>query len=170
LGSQQPKFYGGFLNTISYKGLSLDVFFQYDYGRRSPNSQTSFLSELAGRDFNALRSVYDQRWQKPGDITEVPRTINGNAETRGVSSLGGSRTLEDASYLRLKQLRLNYSVPVSIGKKIGASTASIYVQAQNLLTWTNWTSYDPEFLDFGAGSSGIIPNSKSYTAGINLTF
>ncbi len=170
LGSQQPKFFGGFLNTITYRGLSLDVFFQYDYGRRSPNSQTAFLSELAGREFNALRSVYDRRWQKPGDITEVPRTINGNVETRGVSGLGGSRTLEDASYLRLKQLRLNYSVPVSIGKKIGASTASVYVQAQNLLTWTNWTSYDPEFLDFGAGSSGIIPNSKSYTAGINLTF
>ncbi|HLK97068.1 MAG TPA: SusC/RagA family TonB-linked outer membrane protein, partial [Hymenobacter sp.] len=111
LGSQQPKFYGGFLNTITYAGLSLDVFFQYDYGRRSFNSQTSFLSELAGREFNALRSVYERRWQKPGDITDVPRPINGNTETRGISSLSGSRTLEDASYLRLKQLRLNYSIP-----------------------------------------------------------
>ena len=170
LGSQQPKFFGGFLNTVTYKGLSLDVFFQYDYGRRSFNSQTSFLSELAGREFNALRSVYERRWQKPGDITDVPRTINGNTETRGVSSLSGSRTLEDASYLRLKQLRLNYSVPLALGKKIGASKASVYVQAQNLLTFTNWTSYDPEFLDLGSGSSGVIPNSKSYTAGINLTF
>ncbi len=170
LGTQLPKFYGGFLNTITYKGVSLDVFFQYDYGRRSLNSQTSFLAELAGRDFNALRSVYDARWQKPGDITDVPRTINGNAETRGVSSLNGSRTLEDASYLRLKQLRLNYSIPALIGKKIGASKANIYVQAQNLITWTNWTSYDPEFIDLGAGSSGVVPNSRSYTAGINLTF
>lgn len=170
LGSEQPKFYGGFQNSISYKGLSLEVFFQYDYGRRSFNSQTSFLAELAGRDFNALRSVYEQRWQKPGDITEVPRTINGNAETRGISSLSGSRTLEDASYLRLKQLRLNYVIPGLVGKKIGASNANVYIQAQNLLTWTNWTSYDPEFLNFGSGSSGVIPNSRSYTAGINLTF
>ena len=170
LGTQLPKFYGGFSNSFSYKGLTLDIFFQYDYGRRSFNSQTSFLSELAGRDFNALRSVYDRRWQKPGDITDVPRTINGNAETRGVSSLNGSRTLEDASYLRLKQLRLNYSLPALIGKKIGATKVNLYVQAQNLVTWTNWTSYDPEFIDLGAGSSGVVPNSKSYTAGINLTF
>ncbi len=170
LGTQQPKFYGGFINTLSYGNLTLDVFFQYDYGRRSLNSQTSFLSELAGRDFNALRSVYERRWQNPGDITEVPRTINGNAETRGVSSLGGSRTLEDASYLRLKQLRLNYEIPASVTKRIRASNASLYVQAQNMLTWTNWTSYDPEFIDLGAGSSGVIPNSRSYTAGIKLTF
>jgi len=128
------------------------------------------LSELAGREFNTLRSVYDRRWQKPGDITDVPRTINGNVETRGTGSTTGSRTLEDASYLRLKQLRLNYTVPLAVGKKIGASAASIYIQAQNLLTYTRWTSYDPEFLDFGAGSSGIVPNSKSHTAGINLTF
>jgi TonB-linked SusC/RagA family outer membrane protein len=170
LGTQLPKFYGGFLNSFSYGGLSLDVFFQYDYGRRSLNSQTSFLSELAGRDFNALRSVYERRWQNPGDITDVPRPINGNAETRGISSLSGSRTLEDASYLRLKQLRINYAIPGAIGKKIGATKVNVYLQAQNLVTWTNWTSYDPEFIDLGAGSSGVIPNSRSYTAGINLTF
>ncbi|WP_185155481.1 SusC/RagA family TonB-linked outer membrane protein [Rudanella paleaurantiibacter] len=170
LGSEQPLFYGGFQNSISYKGLTLDALFQYDYGRRSFNNQTSFLAELAGRDFNAIRSVYDRRWQQPGDITDVPRPINGNAETRGISSLGGSRTLEDASYLRLKQITLSYDVPGTIGRKIAASKARVYVQAQNLLTWTNWTSYDPEFLNFGSGNSGVVPNSRSITAGINLTF
>ncbi len=170
LGTELPMFYGGLINTITYKGLSLDVLFQYDYGRRSFNGQTSFLSELAGRDFNALRSVYDRRWQKEGDITDVPRTINGNIETRGVSGLGGSRTLEDASYVRLKQLRLGYDIPALMSKKIGASSTRVYVQAQNLITWTNWSSYDPEFLNFGSGNSGVIPNSRSFTAGINLTF
>ncbi|MCK8492964.1 TonB-dependent receptor [Spirosoma sp. RP8] len=170
LGTQLPKFYGGFINTFTYKGLSLDVFFQYDYGRRSPNGQTSFLAELAGRDFNALRSVYERRWQKAGDITDVPRPINGNVETRGTNGLSGSRTIEDASYLRLKQLTLSYNIPSVLGKKIGTSNARIYLQAQNLITWTRWTSYDPEFIDLGAGSSGVVPNSRSYTAGINLTF
>ena len=170
LGSELPKFYGGFSNSFSYGGLTLDVFFQYDYGRRSLNSQTSFLSELSGRDFNTLRSVYDRRWQKPGDITDVPRTINGNIETRGISSLSGSRTLEDASYLRLKQVTLGYDVPAAFSSRVRVSKARIYVQAANLLTWTKWTSYDPEFLNLGAGSSGVIPNSKTYTAGVNLTF
>lgn len=169
-GTELPKFYGGFNNTFAYGGLTLDVLFQYDYGRRSFNTQTSFLSELAGRDFNALRSVYDRRWQKAGDITDVPRTINGNIETRGVSGLGGTRTLEDASYLRLKQITLAYDVPVTVSKRIGAAKARVYIQSANLLTFTNWTSYDPEFLNFGAGNAGIVPNSKTYQAGINLTF
>ncbi len=170
LGTEQPKFYGGFNNTINYKGLTLDLLFQYDYGRRSFNSQTSFLAELAGRNFNALRDPYERRWLKAGDITDVPRTINGNVETRGVSSLSGSRTLEDASYLRLKQLTLGYDIPGSLAKRIRASNARVYVQAQNLLTFTNWSSYDPEFLNFGSGNSGLVPNSVTYTAGVNLTF
>ncbi len=169
-GSEQPKFYGGFNNTFTYGGLTLDALFQYDYGRRSFNTQTSFLAELAGRDFNALRSVYERRWQKPGDITDVPRPINGNIETRGVSGLGGTRTLEDASYLRLKQITLAYDVPLSLSKRIGTAKARVYIQGANLITFTNWTSYDPEFLNFGSGSSGIVPNSKTYQAGINLTF
>lgn len=169
-GSEQPKFYGGFNNTFTYGGLTLDALLQYDYGRRSFNSQTSFLSELAGRDFNALRSVYERRWQKAGDITDVPRPINGNAETRGAGSLAGTRTLEDASYLRLKQITLAYDVPLSVSKRIGAAKARVYIQGANLITFTNWTSYDPEFLNFGSGNSGIVPNSKTYQAGINLTF
>ncbi|PRY27756.1 TonB-linked SusC/RagA family outer membrane protein [Spirosoma oryzae] len=170
LGTELPKFYGGFTNNFTYGGLSLDVFFQYDYGRRSFNSQTSFLTELAGRNFNALKDVYDRRWQNPGDITDVPRTINGNAETRGISSLSGSRTLEDASYLRLKQVTLSYDVPAAFSSRVKVSKARVYLQAANLLTWTNWTSYDPEFLNLGSGNSGLVPNSRTYTAGINLTF
>ncbi len=169
-GTELPLFYGGFQNSFTYGGLSLDVFFQYDYGRRSFNSQTSFLSELSFRDFNSLQSVYDRRWKKPGDITDVPRPYNGGTEPRGASPVAGTRTLEDASYLRLKQVTLSYQLPGVLNKKIGVSQARIYAQAANLLTWTNWTSYDPEFLNFGSGNSGVIPNSRSYTAGINLTF
>jgi TonB-linked SusC/RagA family outer membrane protein len=170
LGSELPKFYGGFTNNFSYAGLSLDVFFQYDYGRRSFNGQTSFLTELAGRNFNALKDVYDRRWQNAGDITDVPRTINGNVESRGISSLSGSRTLEDASYLRLKQLTLAYDIPAALSGRAKISKARVYVQAANLITWTNWTSYDPEFLNLGSGNSGLVPNSRVYTAGFNLTF
>ncbi|MEZ0607458.1 SusC/RagA family TonB-linked outer membrane protein [Fibrella sp. WM1] len=169
-GSELPKFYGGFNNTFTYGGLSLDLLFQYDYGRRSFNSQTSFLAENAGRNFNALQSTYDRRWLNPGDITDVPRAFNANAEANSVSNLGGTRTLEDASYLRLKQVTLNYEIPAAISRKIGASKARVYVQGANLVTWTNWTSYDPEFLNFGSGNSGLVPNSKTYQAGINLTF
>ncbi|GAB3561406.1 SusC/RagA family TonB-linked outer membrane protein [Spirosoma luteolum] len=169
-GTELPKFYGGFNNTFVYGGLTLDFLFQFDYGRRSFNSQTSFLIENAGRNFNALQSSFDNRWQKPGDITSVPRAYNANVETNSVSNLGGTRTLEDASYMRLKQITLSYDVPAAISGRIKASKARVYIQAANLLTFTNWSSYDPEFLNFGSGNSGVVPNSKTYQAGINLTF
>jgi TonB-linked SusC/RagA family outer membrane protein len=169
-GTELPKFYGGFNNTFIYGPLSLDFLLQFDYGRRSFNSQTSFLAENAGRNFNALQSTYDRRWMKPGDITDVPRAYNANAETNSVSNLGGTRTLEDASYLRLKQITLNYDVPAAISNRIKASKARIYIQAANLITVTKWTSYDPEFLNFGSGNSGLVPNSKTFQAGVNVTF
>ena len=169
-GTELPKFYGGFNNTFIYGGLSLDFLFQFDYGRRSFNSQTSFLAENAGRSFNALQETYDRRWQKAGDITDVPRAYNANVEPNSVSNLGGTRTLEDASYLRLKQVTLSYDIPAIYASKIKASKARIYVQGANLITYTNWTSYDPEFLNFGSGNSGLVPNSKTYQAGINITF
>ncbi|MBO0929513.1 SusC/RagA family TonB-linked outer membrane protein [Fibrella aquatilis] len=169
-GTELPKFYGGFNNTFIYGGLSLDFLFQFDYGRRSFNSQTSFLAENAGRNFNALQETFDRRWQKPGDITDVPRAYNANVEPQSVSNMGGTRTLEDASYLRLKQVTLSYDVPAVFVSKIKASKARIYVQGANLITYTNWTSYDPEFLNFGSGNSGLVPNSKTYQAGINITF
>ena len=169
-GTELPKFYGGFNNTIIYGALSLDFLFQFDYGRRSFNSQTSFLIENAGRNFNALQETYDRRWQKAGDITDVPRAYNANAEVNSVSNLGGTRTLEDASYMRLKQITFSYDVPAVFSQKIRASKARIYVQGSNILTFTNWTSYDPEFLNFGSGNSGTVPNSKTYQAGINITF
>ncbi len=169
-GTELPKFYGGFNNTFIYGGLSLDFLFQFDYGRRSFNSQTSFLAENAGRNFNALQETFDRRWQKPGDITDVPRAYNANAEPNSIGNLGGTRTLEDASYLRLKQVTLAYDVPAVFARKIKASKARLYVQGANLVTLTNWTSYDPEFLNFGNGNSGLVPNSKTYQAGINITF
>ncbi len=170
-GTELPKFYGGFSNTFIYGGLSLDFLLQFDYGRRSFNSQTSFLVENAGRNFNALQDTYDRRWQKPGDITDVPRAYNANAEIQSVSNVGGTRTLEDASYLRLKQVTLSYDIPAAFANRIKASKARIYIQGANLITVTKWTSYDPEFLNFGGnGNLGTVPNSKTYQAGINLTF
>ncbi len=168
LGTEQPSFFGGFTNTFSYKGISLDVFFQYEYGRRSFNGQTAFLSELGGRNFNTLTDVYNRRWVRPGDITDVPRPINGNAELRGASSFAGSRTLEDASYLRLKQITLSYDLPSSLLQRIKLRQVRVYGQALNMLTWTRWTGYDPEWLNFGSGNSGLIPNAKTFTFGVNI--
>ncbi len=172
IGTSISTLYGGFTNTFSYKGIELSAFFQYDIGRQAINNQGSFLSENGGRLFNSLQDVYDRRWLKPGDITDVPRPFNGNAETRASSHLSGTRMLEDASYLRLKSASISYALP----RKLLASTkifeeVRFYAQGFNLLTWTKWTGYDPEWISLGGnGNNGIVPQSKSYTFGVQVKF
>ncbi len=171
LGSSLSTLYGGLTNEFKIGPVDITAFLQYDIGRQVINNQGSFLSENAGRLFNTLQSVYDRRWQKPGDITDVPRPFNGNAEVRGASQTSGSRFLEDASYLRLKTITVAYSLP----KKLLQATklfeqVSLYAQGFNLLTWTKWTGYDPEFVGLGAGNNGIVPQSKSFSFGAKVVF
>ncbi len=172
VGSSISTLFGGFTNSFSYNGIELSAFFQYDIGRLAINNQGAFLVENGGRLFNSLQSVYDRRWQKQGDITDVPRPFNGNAEVRSSGQTAGTRALEDASYLRLKTLSVSYSLP----RKMLASTklfeeVRVYAQGFNLLTWTKWTGYDPEFVSLNnVGNNGIVPQSQSYTFGVQVKF
>lgn len=169
-GSNQSKFYGGWTNNVSYKGFELDVLVQYDYGRREFNNQNAFLSEAGGRAFNVLQDVYDRRWQKPGDITDVPRPYNGNTELNGSGNFTGTRMLQDASYIRLKQVTLTYNLPSAWAKAIKMQNLKVYAQGFNLLTLTNWEGYDAEFINLGSGNNGVIPLSRNYIGGVQFTF
>ncbi len=171
IGSSLSTLYGGFTNSFNFRGLELSAFFQYDIGRLAINNQGAFLSENGGRLFNSLQSVYDQRWQKPGDLTEVPRPINGNAETRASSNFTGTRALEDASYLRLKTVSVSYAIPTKILARTKVlNEVRFYAQGFNLWTMTNWTGYDPEWINLGSGNNGVVPQSKSYTFGVQVKF
>ncbi|TAH22453.1 MAG: TonB-dependent receptor [Cytophagales bacterium] len=170
LGSSFATRFGGLTNTFAYKGLELLIFFQAEYGRKVANGQSSFLSENGGRLFNTLQEVYDRRWTTAGQLTDVPRPINGNAEVRGNGATGGSRFFEDASYIRLKQLSLSYNLPNKLISRAKLASVRVYAQATNLLTFTKWSGYDPEFLDTGAGNNGVVPQSRTYNFGINIGF
>jgi TonB-dependent starch-binding outer membrane protein SusC len=170
LGAGLATRYGGVTNDFTYKGLTLSVFFQYEFGRKAFNGQNSFLTENGGRLFNILTDVYERRWTTPGQLTDVPRPINGNAEVRGASALAGSRTLEDASYIRLKTVTLSYNLPTSLVNRAKLSRVRVYAQGLNLITWTKWTGYDPEFVNLGSGNNGVIPLSRNYTFGIDIGF
>ena len=171
VGTSLSTLYGGITNVFNFKGIELSAFFQYDIGRQAINNQGSFLSETGGRTFNTLKDVYDRRWQKPGDITDVPRPFNGNAELRASSHLSGTRMLEDASYIRLKTLSVSYALPrnILLRTKI-LEEVRFYAQGFNLWTSTKWTGYDPEWINLGSGNSGIVPQSKSYTFGVQVKF
>ncbi len=153
---------GGFGTSLSWKGLTLSAQFAWVADRWMFNNDRFF------EESNGLYSVYNQsrrllydRWKKPGDVTDIPRY--------GVTPQMDSRFLEDASFLRLKNLMLGYSLPSNVLKKSKFFTAArVYIQAQNLFTFTAFTGIDPE------SSSNVYkaqyPMSRQYSVGIDLTF
>ncbi|WDF69397.1 TonB-dependent receptor [Sphingobacterium oryzagri] len=181
-GNSMSDSYGGFTNTLNYKGIELSAFFQYDLGRLLYNSQNTFWYRNGATSRNTLADIYERRWQEPGDITSVPRPIDTGAELGGMASgySSSTRFLEDASYIRLKNISIGYSLPAALVSKIGARQLRVYAQGVNLITWTKWTGYDPEFSSTGTNAElgttvqgstqGMIPPLKSYTFGVQIGF
>ncbi|MBR5860805.1 MAG: TonB-dependent receptor [Bacteroidaceae bacterium] len=153
---------GGFGTTMSYKGVTFTANFSWVSDRWMFNNDRFF------EESNGLYSAYNQskrmlynRWKNPGDIADIPRY--------GVTPQMDSRFLEDASFLRLKNVMLSYDIPSSILKQSRCiSRARVYLQAQNLLTWTKFSGLDPE------STSNVYkaqyPASRQFTCGIDITF
>ncbi|MFN3316621.1 MAG: hypothetical protein ACK40K_07400 [Raineya sp.] len=167
VGDGFAEWYGGFTNTFSYKGFELSAFFQYEFGKDGINSLGSFFSENGGRPFNSDLRLFEDRWQVPGQMTYVPRPYNGHTEPGGASQVGGSRTVGDASYIRLKQLTLAYTFQPNALERIKLSNVRVYAQAINLLTFTKWQGLDPEFV---GRNNNIVPQSRQYTIGLQFGF
>ena len=152
---------GGFGTALSWKGLSLSAQFSW-VGDRWMLNNDRYFDESNGRfmTYNQSRRLLD-RWKQPGDITDIPR--------HGEYTEFDSRLLEDASFLRLKNLMLSYSLPKSVLKKTGFIRGlRVYAQGQNLLTFTNFSGLDPE------GTTNLYaaqyPMSRQYTFGLDLMF
>jgi TonB-dependent starch-binding outer membrane protein SusC len=171
IGNPNPKWIGGITNDFSYKGIDLSVTFQGVYGNDVYNGAGKYMS--ANGDFYDNQTL-DQlkRWQKKGDITNVPqaRYVGGNGTAES------SRYLEDASYTRLKTITLGYNLPKSITDKLKLSKLRVYATANNLLTFTKYTGWDPEvntdYLDGIAAGNDFYaaPQPKTITVGLNLGF
>src|SRR5690606_4309377 len=111
----------------------LGVFFQYAMGRELYNNSNEAFYRNGESQSNSLLRAYDLRWQEPGQITAFPRPIDGGTEELAASmSLSSSRYLEDASYIRFKQLSLNYRIPSKYVRKLKLSSVEVYAQATNL--------------------------------------
>ena len=152
---------GGFGTALSWKGLSFSAQFAWVADRWMINNDRYF-DESNGRfmSYNQSARLLD-RWKQPGDITDIPR--------HGVYTEFDSRLLEDASFLRLKNVMLSYSLPSEwLSGQSVVRGARFYIQAQNLLTWTHFSGLDPE------GTANIYaaqyPMARQYTFGIDITF
>jgi len=167
IGNIYPSKFGGWNNTLSYKGVSLDVFFQYEYGRLRTDGQYAQMMRMAGTTVNTLSSGYNSRWRNPGDIVPTPRTFNAMADYNSAGWGSGTRYIFKTDYVRLKQLTLGYDIPTSLIKKYKLDGIKVYVQGMNLWTYSKWPSYDPEFT---GDNYGIIPQSKNITFGLQVRF
>jgi TonB-linked SusC/RagA family outer membrane protein len=157
-----PAFYGGLNNRFDYKGLSLSIFFQfvkqvgYNYtsSNPTPGSMTNQPTDVLNR------------WRKPGDITNIQlytTTNPGSAAYAYSSSSDGA--VSDASFIRLKNAALSYSIPVKWSSQIKAEMIRFYLQGQNLLTLTKYKGGDPE-----TRNTFSLPPLKILTAGVQMTF
>ena len=171
LGNANPKFYGGVTNNIQGYGFDLSFFFQFSIGNMVYNNTRAF-SEGMNSIFGQAATVRD-RWTTSNTDTDIPRAVFGDPNNnRRVSD----RFLEDASYVRLKNLTLGYTLPKSVLKKVGLNNARVYVTGQNLLTFTDYSGFDPEVSTFGetntsAGTDFLtFPQARTMLVGINLGF
>ena len=161
-----PLYQGGLRNTFTYKGFTLDIFFQYEYGRLATDGQVNFLTESLAR-INNLKAYYDDRWTTPGQVTWVPRQNANGAESKGSAQQSGDSRWFKADYIRLKNVLLSYDLSSPVLSKLKLTNARFYVQATNLWTYSDWFSYDIEFV---GTATGIIPQSRNYTVGLQLGF
>ncbi len=169
VGDPNPDFTGGLTNTFSYKGVDLSILLQFVYGNDIYRDAGRFVSNNANSIWN--QSV-DQlnRWQKPGDITDVPRAelFSGNGSGRS------SRWIEDGSYLRVKNITLGYTLPKSIVERLNLRNVRIFAQAQNWFTFDDYNGHDPEVSSEGTVNIGQgqdffqAPPSKTLTFGVNI--
>lgn len=169
IGNPNPDFYGGFGNHFSYKGFDLDVQCQFVKGNDLYNMAGHFQSVNGDYFDNQTRDQLN-RWQKPGDKTDVPqaRLYAGNGTSKS------SRWVQDGSYFRVKTVTLGYNIPKPAISRLKIDNARIYVSAVNLFTATKYKGYDPELntASFSTISIGhdfyTPPQARTITIGINI--
>ncbi len=170
IGYANPDFTYGLTNNFTYKQFTFSFFFQGVQGNQIFNA-SRIVTEGMYYPVNQLSTIMN-RWENPGDITDMPKSDPGNLLHNSDVS---SRYVENGSYLRLKSATLGYDLPKSLCDKVRAQKLYVYITGENLLTFTKYTGFDPEVSAFGVGVApgvdfGSYPQSRSFIFGLNLTF
>lgn len=199
LGSPLPKFTFGWTNTFRYRNLDLSIFLNGSYGNKVMNYNSLTLTHMNSTWTNQLQSVVSKRarlepidptivyadgskWfdhidnvrvKNPG--TKIPHSsINDPNDNDRISD----RYVEDGSFLRIKNITLGYTFPKALLNKAKIENLRVYVNIQNLYTFTKYTGYDPEVGASTQDSSGLTygldngryPSPAMYSFGLNITF
>jgi TonB-linked SusC/RagA family outer membrane protein len=158
-----PPVTGGFNTTLAYKNFQLDVFFSYVHNKYLLNN-TRYFTESHGMfaTYSQNTNLLDH-WKQPGDLTSIPNPFNSANNNRF-----DSRLIENASFLRMRNATLSYTLPSSITQRLGGYIRNmrIYAQGQNLFTWTTYNGFDPE--QEGYIELSAYPAVRTVSFGIDL--
>ncbi len=168
IGNAQPKFNYGINNTFNYRGFDLNIFLQGVYGNQIYNQNRIGRENYSGGSGFGTHPVMKEHWT-PVNQTNI-------TAFSGTEYINSSRWVEDGSYLRLKNISLGYRLPESFLKNVKVTSVRLYVSGTNLLTFTNYTGFDPE-ASMGTDANGsagvdrgVYPSSKSMIIGLDISF
>ena len=163
LGSRIPDLYGSINTGLSYKGLALTMLATYSLGGKIYDSSYASSMDLWYTSSTWNRAAL-RRWQKPGDITDVPRMAIADG-----SALATDRYLIDASYFAIKNITLSYTLPQLWVNKIGLGAVRVFTSMDNVALFTHLDGMDPQY-NFGGGTDyDYVPN-KTVTVGLEVKF
>ena len=165
-GSADPKFTAGWNNSFAYGNWALNFMFYCNYGNLIFNQlNNELIADGAKTEFNQSSEALDY-WQYPGDDAKNPKVVQNNGSN---SNRFSTRYLEDGSYVRLKNIQLNYTLPDVACQKAKLDRCMVYFQIQNPFVWTKFSGLDPE-----TRSNGIYyydyPKQRLFAFGVNIGF
>jgi TonB-linked SusC/RagA family outer membrane protein len=163
-GTSIPDLMGGFTNTLSYKGFDLSFMATYQVGGLIYDGAYAAIMH-PGTYGAALSSDILNRWQKPGDITNVPRLDFRQPSVYGAQS---DRFLTDASFIALKNVTFAYNLPSAFARKLQVQSARIYFSGENLWLKNARKGMDPQY-SFGGTTDNVYSPSRIITIGLNVT-
>ncbi|RKD92789.1 SusC/RagA family TonB-linked outer membrane protein [Mangrovibacterium diazotrophicum] len=162
-GSALPDVIGGVSSYFKYKGFDLNILFNYSFGGKIYDSSYAGLMNSLESAGDQLSADIKDRWQQPGDITDVPKLYQANNDYNAVST----RFLFDNDYVRLKALTIGYNLPKSVTSKANLQNVRVYMQADNIWTYQSHKGIDPE--QNIAGTTNNRSNQmKTISFGLNI--
>ena len=170
IGCGQPLHTGGFGNTFNFYGFDLNIFFSWSYGNDVINANRLYFENGSITNTNQLKT-YTNRWTPENPTSDIPR-VGADIASMFVYS---SRVVEDASFLRLRNVTLGYTLPRNVLRKMHFDTMRFYVSAENLWTLTNYSGPDPEVSTRNSVLTpgfdwSAYPRAMGVTAGLSFTF
>ena len=172
VGNYMPDFTYGFGGTFAYKGLDFAIAFQGVYGNEILNLNRRYLDNMEGNTNGTVAAYW--RWKSPSDIGDG-NTNRANRKQTGNNSRTSTWHIEDGSYLRLQNIAVGYTLPKKWTSKAYIQRLRIYLSAQNLFTWTEYSGYNPEVSGSTSALTpgedyGTYPLARTFMVGLNITF